>query len=234
MRERGGSLSARDQVAAGAEGLSPRLPLTIAITSTLDAGQANGHFSCIPRRLLPDTSHSFRQDHGPALRRESPSAGGALRRGRQRHCRAPQQLHGKELSYNNLVDLRPRWDLVQEFDEPARPSSSTPIPAERATADTRRGLPQSLECDPVSAFGGVIGVNRVGGRGGRAEMAKLFVEAIAAPGLLRRGARQLAGQEESAPRGGGRRAETLVIKIDLRRIPRCRMRTPHPWTGSQA
>ncbi len=96
-----------------------------------------------------------------------------------------RQLQGKELSYNNIVDLQAAWDLAQEFDPqepPSAPSSSTRIPAGTATGKTlAEAYQRALECDPVSAFGGVIGVNRPIDGEAAEEMHKLFLEVIAAP-----------------------------------------------------
>ena len=93
-----------------------------------------------------------------------------------------EQLHGKELSYNNLVDLDACWQLVCEFRGPAAAIIKHTNPAgcaEQATlAEAYR---KALECDPISAFGGVIGLNREVDEETASEMAKLFVEAIAAP-----------------------------------------------------
>jgi phosphoribosylaminoimidazolecarboxamide formyltransferase/IMP cyclohydrolase len=95
-----------------------------------------------------------------------------------------KQLHGKELSYNNLVDLDACWALIQEFDKPACAIIKHTNPcgcAEQATlADAYR---MALECDPVSAFGSVISVNRTVDSETAEEMGKLFVEAIVAPGF---------------------------------------------------
>jgi phosphoribosylaminoimidazolecarboxamide formyltransferase/IMP cyclohydrolase len=94
-----------------------------------------------------------------------------------------RQLHGKELSYNNLVDLDAAWALAEEFRGIACAIIKHTNPAgcaEQATlAEAYR---RALECDPISAFGGVIGVNREVDEETASEMAKLFVEAIAAPG----------------------------------------------------
>jgi phosphoribosylaminoimidazolecarboxamide formyltransferase / IMP cyclohydrolase len=93
-----------------------------------------------------------------------------------------EQLHGKELSYNNLVDLDAAWQLVCEFSGPAAAIIKHTNPAgcaeQSSLADAYR---KALECDPVSAFGGVIGLNREVDEETATEMAKLFVEAIAAP-----------------------------------------------------
>ncbi len=91
-------------------------------------------------------------------------------------------LQGKELSYNNIVDLQAAWDLAQEFDEPVCAIIKHTNPCGTAVASTlAEAYKRALECDPVSAFGGVIGVNRPIDRETASEMAKLFVEAVAAP-----------------------------------------------------
>ena len=93
-----------------------------------------------------------------------------------------KQLQGKELSYNNIVDLDACWELVQEFDEPAAIIMKHTNPCGAATGATiLEAYQKALACDPVSAFGGVIGINREVDASAAEEIAKLFVEAIAAP-----------------------------------------------------
>jgi len=93
-----------------------------------------------------------------------------------------RQIQGKELSYNNIVDLQAAWDLAQEFDEPVCAIIKHTNPAGTATGATlAEAYRKALETDPVSAFGGVIGVNRPIDGPAAQEMAKLFLEAIAAP-----------------------------------------------------
>jgi phosphoribosylaminoimidazolecarboxamide formyltransferase/IMP cyclohydrolase len=96
-----------------------------------------------------------------------------------------RQIQGKELSYNNIVDVQAAWDLAQEFD-PDEDAVCAIIkhtnPAGAATGKTLvEAYKRALECDPVSAFGGVIGVNRRIDAETADEMHKLFLEAIAAP-----------------------------------------------------
>ncbi|MGB8967675.1 MAG: bifunctional phosphoribosylaminoimidazolecarboxamide formyltransferase/IMP cyclohydrolase, partial [Candidatus Sulfotelmatobacter sp.] len=96
-----------------------------------------------------------------------------------------RQIQGKELSYNNIVDLQAAWDLAQEFD-PDEAAVCAIIkhtnPAGAATGKTlAEAYKRALECDPVSAFGGVIGVNRPIDGQAAEEMHKLFLEVIAAP-----------------------------------------------------
>jgi phosphoribosylaminoimidazolecarboxamide formyltransferase/IMP cyclohydrolase len=93
-----------------------------------------------------------------------------------------QQMQGKELSYNNIVDLQAAWDLAQEFDEPVCAIIKHTNPCGTATGRTlAEAYKRALVCDPVSAFGGVIGVNRPMDAEAAEEMHKLFLEVIAAP-----------------------------------------------------
>jgi phosphoribosylaminoimidazolecarboxamide formyltransferase/IMP cyclohydrolase len=93
-----------------------------------------------------------------------------------------RQVQGKELSYNNIVDLQAAWDLAQEFEEPVCAIIKHTNPCGTATGKTlAEAYVRALACDPVSAFGGVIGVNRTIDASAAAEMAKLFLEVVAAP-----------------------------------------------------
>jgi phosphoribosylaminoimidazolecarboxamide formyltransferase/IMP cyclohydrolase len=93
-----------------------------------------------------------------------------------------QQLQGKELSYNNLVDLDAAWELAQEFEQPAVAIIKHSNPSGAAIASSVvEAYKKALATDPVSAFGSVIGVNREVDEEAAEEIAKLFVEAIAAP-----------------------------------------------------
>ena len=92
------------------------------------------------------------------------------------------QLQGKELSYNNLVDLDACWELVEEFHEPAAIIVKHTNPCGAALGENLLDAYQkALACDPVSAFGSIIGLNRPVDGAAAEEIAKLFVEAIAAP-----------------------------------------------------
>jgi phosphoribosylaminoimidazolecarboxamide formyltransferase/IMP cyclohydrolase len=99
---------------------------------------------------------------------------------------AGKQLQGKELSYNNLVDLDACWELVSEFGLDSADAAVAIIkhtnPCGAATGGTvLEAYKRALEADPVSAFGGVIGINREVDGAAAEEIAKLFVEAIVAP-----------------------------------------------------
>ena len=104
-----------------------------------------------------------------------------------------RQLQGKELSYNNLVDLDACWELTREFEassESGNPDGAFVAiikhtnPCGAATgASVLEAYQKALAADPVSAFGGVLGVNRHIDEAAAEEIARLFVEAIAAPGF---------------------------------------------------
>jgi phosphoribosylaminoimidazolecarboxamide formyltransferase / IMP cyclohydrolase len=93
-----------------------------------------------------------------------------------------EQLQGKELSYNNLVDLDAAWQLVLEFDSPASAIIKHTNPCGCAESTTlSESYRQAFEADPISAFGGVLAFNRAVDADTATEIAKAFVEAIAAP-----------------------------------------------------
>jgi phosphoribosylaminoimidazolecarboxamide formyltransferase / IMP cyclohydrolase len=94
-----------------------------------------------------------------------------------------KQLQGKELSYNNLVDLDAAWSLSREFRRPAVAIIKHNNPCGAAEQRSlREAYLQALACDPVSAFGGVLAFNRALDAATADEVAKLFIECIIAPG----------------------------------------------------
>jgi phosphoribosylaminoimidazolecarboxamide formyltransferase / IMP cyclohydrolase len=91
-------------------------------------------------------------------------------------------LHGKELSYNNLLDSDAAWNLVCEFDQTAAAIIKHTNPCGVAQADTLcQAYVLARECDPVSAFGSVIAFNRNLDEDTAAEIASTFVEVVLAP-----------------------------------------------------
>jgi phosphoribosylaminoimidazolecarboxamide formyltransferase/IMP cyclohydrolase len=92
------------------------------------------------------------------------------------------QLHGKELSYNNLVDLDAAWQLIREFEGPSAAIIKHTNPCGCAEQSTLvEAYRKALEADPISAFGGVLAFNRELDEETAREVSRLFVEAIAAP-----------------------------------------------------
>jgi len=96
------------------------------------------------------------------------------------------QLGGKALSYNNLLDLDAAWRAAEQFQQPTVVIVKHLNPCGIATGhDIASAFPAALACDPVSAYGGVIAVNRCVDEAFVAAMGDLFVEAIAAPEFTR-------------------------------------------------
>jgi phosphoribosylaminoimidazolecarboxamide formyltransferase/IMP cyclohydrolase len=113
--------------------------------------------------------------HQRAALYRDPRAGGGIA--------GAEHLHGKELSYNNLMDLQAAWELVQEWAEPVVAIVKHTNPCGVATAaDLATAYLRARDTDPVSAYGGIIGVNRPLDAPTAREIAATFVEAIAAPG----------------------------------------------------
>jgi phosphoribosylaminoimidazolecarboxamide formyltransferase/IMP cyclohydrolase len=144
---------------------------------TVEDGKFEDRATALPRVL------DLRADRVLDLRYgENPHQSAALYSNRTTGIAAAQQLHGKELSYNNLVDLDAAWQLVNEFEPPASAIIKHTNPcgcSEQATlAESYR---KAYECDPVSAYGGVLAFNRPVDEETAREIAKTFVEAIAAP-----------------------------------------------------
>jgi len=97
-----------------------------------------------------------------------------------------EQLQGKELSYNNLVDLDAAWQLIAEFTEPAAAIIKHTNPCGCAQASTlAESYRRAFEADPISAFGGILAFNRELDAETATEIAKTFIEAIAAPAYSR-------------------------------------------------
>ncbi|HEX6859472.1 MAG TPA: bifunctional phosphoribosylaminoimidazolecarboxamide formyltransferase/IMP cyclohydrolase [Caulobacteraceae bacterium] len=94
-----------------------------------------------------------------------------------------RQLQGKELSYNNIADTDAAYELVAEFGEPACAIIKHANPCGVAMGgDLTEAYARALECDPVSAFGGIVAVNRPLDAKSAEEIVKIFTEVVIAPG----------------------------------------------------
>jgi len=170
-----------------------------ATTAAYDTAIANT-LDQIGEAPLPANPIDQKREDFPTTLRINLNLAQSLRYGENPHQRAAlygdgsgmgvagaKQLQGKELSYNNLVDLDACWDLAQELkpgeaDLPAVAIIKHTNPCGAATGATvLEAYQKALACDPVSAFGGVIGINQPVDGAAAEEIAKLFVEAIAAP-----------------------------------------------------
>jgi phosphoribosylaminoimidazolecarboxamide formyltransferase/IMP cyclohydrolase len=91
-------------------------------------------------------------------------------------------LHGKEMSYNNWLDLDGAWQSAQDFPEPTVSIIKHGNPCGLASAAIlAEAYEKALASDPVSAFGGIIAVNRVMDAATAKLISSLFVEVVAAP-----------------------------------------------------
>jgi phosphoribosylaminoimidazolecarboxamide formyltransferase/IMP cyclohydrolase len=95
-----------------------------------------------------------------------------------------RQLHGKELSFNNLLDLSSARELVEDFDRPACAIVKHNNPCGAAVgASGQDAYERAFACDPQSAYGGVIAVNAHVDRAFAEELSKQFIEVLLAPGF---------------------------------------------------
>jgi len=93
-----------------------------------------------------------------------------------------EKVQGKELSFNNLIDLDAAWSLVSEFADTACAIIKHTNPCGAAlAADAREAFEKARATDPVSAFGGIIGFNRTVTEAAARAIGETFFEAIAAP-----------------------------------------------------
>jgi phosphoribosylaminoimidazolecarboxamide formyltransferase/IMP cyclohydrolase len=144
---------------------------------------------------------------------ENPHQKAALYSNRQGGIAGAEQLQGKELSYNNLVDLDAAWQLIREFDRPAAAVIKHTNPCGCAEASTPAdSYRRAFEADPVSAFGGVLAFNRAVDRETAAEISKTFLEAIAAPGYDAAARELLAAKKNLRLLAVSRAPEELVVK----------------------
>ncbi|MBN1871918.1 MAG: bifunctional phosphoribosylaminoimidazolecarboxamide formyltransferase/IMP cyclohydrolase [Candidatus Omnitrophica bacterium] len=94
-----------------------------------------------------------------------------------------RQLHGKELSFNNIIDLNAACEIVSEFEKPCACVIKHATPCGVAQAgDARQAFIDALDCDRLSAFGGIVGLNRsVDGRLANEIRDAGFLECMIAP-----------------------------------------------------
>jgi phosphoribosylaminoimidazolecarboxamide formyltransferase/IMP cyclohydrolase len=174
LRGSGGALSAETKWRLARTAFRTTAAYDTAISARLDREDGAG---VLPLRLDVHAPRLMDLRYG-----ENPHQSAALYGKAGSGIAGARQLHGKELSYNNLVDLDAAWQLACEFTAPAAAIIKHTNPcgcAEQATlAEAYR---KAYECDPVSAYGSVLAFNRPVDDETAREIAKTFVEAIAAP-----------------------------------------------------
>jgi len=130
-----------------------------------------------------------------------------------------RQLQGKELSFNNLLDLDAAWRLVREFETPAAVIVKHNNPCGAAMAATAaEAFALARKTDPVSAFGGIVAFNRGLDAEAATAVTGLFLECLIAPGY------SAAAREILAAKGAlrvleiGPASRPISADLDLRRI----------------
>jgi len=144
----------------------------------------------VPRPVLPERLHLTLRRKQELRYGENPHQSGALYvpAGRAPEgLAAAKQLQGKELSYNNYVDLEAARSLVGEFERPAAAIIKHNNPCGAAEQKTLLdAYTKAFACDPLSAFGGVLAFNHIVDAVTAEAVSKLFVECIVAPGFADR------------------------------------------------
>ncbi len=190
MAATGGSLSKSTNWRLAKKAFATTAAYDSAIASTLERVHEDGDLQLGPDTGFPQTLR-LRYEKLQDLRYgENPHQRAALYSDKSGLGIANgKQLQGKELSYNNIVDMQAAWDLAQEFTEPFCAIIKHTNPCGSAVGvDLVEAFQRAFECDPLSAFGGVIALNRpVDGptaeaiAGLRHNGVALFIECIAAP-----------------------------------------------------
>lgn len=90
-----------------------------------------------------------------------------------------KQLHGKELSFNNIVDIEAAYNIVAEFEQPAVAIIKHTNPCGTGIGATiAEAYKKAYEADPVSAFGGIVALNRPVDKETAEQISKLFIEVV--------------------------------------------------------
>src|SRR5215472_10304893 len=197
MSKSGGSLSSETKWRLAQKAFATTAAYDSAIASTLERVHSNGSFSLKAPDGFPETLRLSFTKLTDLRYGENPHQKAAMYTdGTGVGVANASKVQGKELSYNNMVDLQAAWDLAQEFEEPVCAIIKHTNPCGTATASTlAEAYKRALECDPVSAFGGVIGVNRPLDAAAAEEMVKLFLEVIGAPSFEPAAVEKFAGKK---------------------------------------
>lgn len=135
--------------------------------------------------VVPPARLTLRLEREAELRYgENPHQRGARYRvvGDQGWWNTAEQLGGKEMSYLNVYDADAAWSLVNRFSEPAAVVIKHANPCGVAVAsDIESAYKLAHECDPLSAFGGIVGLNRTMTKATAIGLSDVFTEVVVAP-----------------------------------------------------
>jgi len=132
---------------------------------------------------------------------------------------AARKLQGKELSFNNILDLDAAWRLVTEFHDPACVIIKHTNPCGTALgANPLESYERAWECDPLSAFGGILAFNRKVDAATAKKLAAVFVEAVIAPGFEAEAKQVLAAKKNLRVLDMDTTGIHRVTGFDMRRV----------------
>ncbi|MFT9487329.1 MAG: bifunctional phosphoribosylaminoimidazolecarboxamide formyltransferase/IMP cyclohydrolase [Tepidibacillus sp.] len=95
-----------------------------------------------------------------------------------------KQLHGKELSYNNIQDTNAAWEIIKEFKQPAVVAVKHMNPCGVGVGkNLSEAFTRAYEADPVSIFGGIVATNQMVDEDTASRLKEIFLEVIIAPGF---------------------------------------------------
>jgi phosphoribosylaminoimidazolecarboxamide formyltransferase/IMP cyclohydrolase len=169
----GTSLELRRRLACRAYALTAAYDAAIARWFADDAGITFPATLVGAARLVAATRYGENPHQKAALYRNEETRPGAA---------SARQVQGRELSYNNYADTDAAFELVAEFAEPAVAIVKHANPCGAALgASLCEAWSKALACDPVSAFGGIVAVNRTLDAATAEAIAQIFVEVVIAP-----------------------------------------------------
>ena len=151
-----------------------------------------------------------------------------------------QQLHGRELSFNNLMDADAAWRTVSDYDEPAVCVIKHANPCGLASRnDLAEAYQLAYAGDPVSAFGGIVGFNRAVTAEAAEAMGPVFYEVVVAPGydgdaleiLQRKRNLRILSVDPAVPSGGATDYDVRPLSGGmLVQTPDAIAENPNEWT----
>jgi phosphoribosylaminoimidazolecarboxamide formyltransferase/IMP cyclohydrolase len=172
----GTTLDLRRRLAAAAFARTAAYDAAVGAWFAGQTGDAYPARKTISGQLLQTMRYGENPHQSAAFYRSGPARPGVV---------TARQLQGKELSYNNVADTDAAYELIAEFD-PKESAACVIVkhanPCGVATAPTlAEAYKRALECDPVSAFGGIVAFNRKLDREAAMEAIKIFTEVVIAP-----------------------------------------------------
>jgi len=164
----------------------------------------------IEARLVQELRYGENPHQGGALYADTSDISGTVA--------AARQLQGKDLSFNNIVDLDAAWRAVNEFDRPAAVIVKHNNPCGVGVgASLKDAFIKARQGDPTSAFGGIVAFNRTLDPPAASEAVSIFLECLIAPGY-EAAARDVLAEKKNLRVMEAGPARDLFRGLDVRRV----------------